>query len=267
MSLSRERTFELWVPETSPWSVWAKPVLFSYLPDLTHGRARLDALPAPGDVSSWAPSADGTTLLVVDLPGVRSVQLGEALVFVGFRPVPLFNAVPGPLEDATAALASRPSALVEVHSILDAIQQVSTRSIAPLAALRDDAPPAFLLDAERRVGRAPRPGDFDNRSISLPTDFPSASFLQSRAVSNVLLVTDDEPASDLAHTLLRWQNAGLGIRSCAVGEGFEAAAARTIEVARPSRFGAIWHNALSMLGLRRNPLGGFGGTLPVPSSG
>jgi hypothetical protein len=40
-----------------------------------------------------------------------------------------------------------------------------------------------------------------------------------------------------------------------------------ITVARPNWFGTIWHNALSVIGLRRSPLGGFGGKLPIPSAG
>lgn len=262
MQLSREQTFELWAPERSPWAVWAKPVLFSCL-DAPGFNQPLAPLPPPPIISSWLPNADGTTLLVVDLPGVQSVQLGEALARAGFRPVPLFNAVSGPNE------------LVQVRSIVRAIQQVSIRAWTPLSALPNDAPAAFLLDADRRLGRVPRAGDFDNRSISLPTDFPSANFLQSRGITQVLLisperdgvVSDDQPASDLAHTLLRWQLAGLQIRIQRMSETFEVSVVRAIEVKHPHRFRALWHNALSLLGLRRNPLGGFGGTLPVPSSG
>jgi hypothetical protein len=262
MQLSREQTFELWVPERSPWALWSKPVLFSCLGAPGFDQP-LEPLPPPPSISSWVPNADGTTLLVVDLPGVQSVQLGEALALAGFRPVPLFNAVSGPNE------------LVQVRSIVRSIQQVSIRALSLLSSLPNDAPAAFLLDADRRLGRVPRAGDFDNRSISLPTDFPSANFLQSRGVTHVLLLTvkgdglvsEDQPASDLAHTLLRWQLAGLHIRLLQMSETFEVSTAKAIEVKRPHRFRAIWHNALSLLGLRRNPLGGFGGTLPVPSSG
>lgn len=263
MSLTREQLFELWAPTSSPWSVWAKPVLFSFLraPPADEPSPERDI--APPDIAPWAPAADGATAIVVDLPGAHCVRLGEALVLAGFRPVPLFNAVPS----ATG--------LVDVQPIAHALHGVSERVAVPLSSLPAAAPPAFLLDANRREGRPPRPGDFDNRSISLPTDFPSASLLQSRGVARVLLVVaagkqpsaPAGPANDLAHTLLRWQIAGLPIHSCSLTSSFEASPLSLIEVARPSRFGALWHNALSLFGLRRNPLGGFGGTLPLPSSG
>src|SRR4029079_19302455 len=137
-------------------------------------------------------------------------------------PVPLFNAVPGPRERPTNTLGevlSVPRSLVDVQSIVDVIHEASPRMLEAIQRLPAGAPPAFLLDADRRLGNAPRPGDFDNRSVSLPTDFPSATFLQTRGVSRVLLVTGrdplaavlqgDQPPADLAHTLLRWQSAGI----------------------------------------------------------
>jgi hypothetical protein len=269
MPLSRERTFELWAPPASPWSPWVKPVLFAYLPDLSPTELA-DAAEATVAPLAWAPPADGSCLLVIDLPGVLSVRLAEALAHHGYRPVPLFNAVPGPLEDEAGLL----QPLVDMYGIARAIQAASARLVAPLGALPAGSPPAFVLDANRRIGRTPQPGAFDNRSISLPTDFPSATFLQSHGISRVLLVieaahllsTAGQPETDLAHTLLRWQEAGLHIESCGVDESLELRSSPDrIMVERPRWFRAVWHNALSVLGLRRNPLGGFGGTLPIPS--
>ena len=79
---------------------------------------------------------------------------------------------------------------------------------APLgnAAVPADAPPAFLLDADRRTGRVVvTPGVFDNRSVSLPTDFPSAGRLRAGGVTRVVLVRSvgGTPQPDLAHTLRR----------------------------------------------------------------
>jgi hypothetical protein len=124
-----------------------------------------------------------------------------------------------------------------------------------------------LLDAQRRIGTdIPRPGAFDNRSVSLPTDFPSGLFLQSHGIQNVVLVVREKsaPQADLAHTLSAWQEAGLSIRTRTVdGVG----PPEPLRVARPSNFRVLWYRLLATMGLRRNPLGGFGGTIPMPSSG
>jgi hypothetical protein len=266
MPLTREQAFELWAPISSPWWAWAKPVLFAHLPEVlltTHA-----ASPDPTlDVAPWAPNADGATVVVVDLPGAQSVRAGEGLVRAGFRPVPLFNAVPGPRNDSRGGPADGPRTVVDVHSIVDAIRDASPRMVEAIQLLPNGAPPAFLLDANRRLGTEPRPGDFDNRSVSLPTDFPSATALLARGVSRALLVMGDGPANDLAHTLLRWQLAGIEMHACSIDADFRASTPHPITVARPSWFGALWHNALSVLRLRRSPMGGFGGTLPLPSAG
>jgi len=274
MRLSREEAFDLWAGSASPWCVWSKPILLSYLPAaLTVGAG--DPLPSTRALP-WAPPADGSAIVVVDIAGVESVGIGERLAHAGFRPIPLFNAVPGPWSsrDGEGRVPFRP--VVDVYPIVDAIEQATLRLRDRLEGLPAKAPPAFLLDSNRRLGETPKPGDFDNSSVSLPTDFPSAVFLQSRGVNRVFVVYDSadrtsvasgQPASDLAHTLLRWQNAGIAILACPLDENLEGSKPAPIVLTRPTWFGAIWHNALSVLGLRRNPLGGFGGTLPVPSAG
>lgn len=262
MLLNRDAIFDLWAPRAAPWSAWTKPLLFAQLGNV---ELQSEAVPSP---PAWAPPADGTTLIVSDLSGPLSVFAGEALAYAGFRPVPLFNAVPGPATDPREGYAGQN--VVDVASILDALHSATERSSEALRALAADAPPVFLLDSNRRTGRIPRPGDFDNRSVSLPTDFPSATFLKSRGILRVVLLVPEAPAlpaADLAHTLLRWQEAGLPIVGMVVDDTLHAFAAEPIRVQKPKWFRLMWHNALALVGLRRNPLGGFGGTLPHPSSG
>ncbi len=277
MHLSREEAFDLWAAPLSPWSAWCKPLVFSYLPATI--TPRRNDLPPTSVVPPWAPATDGSTVLVIDLPGVQSVRVGETLTHAGFRPVPLFNAVPGPSRRPDPEIENprrdNTWTLVDVFPIIRAVGQATRRLRDVLRHLPPTAPPAFLLDADRRLGKESRPGDFDNRSVSLPTDFPSATFLQSRGVTRAIVVLDwygrpasgGQPATDLAHTLLRWQAAGIAILSCTLDENLEGPSPEPINVTRPSWFGAIWHNALIVMGLRRNPLGGFGGKLPVPSAG
>jgi hypothetical protein len=85
----------------------------------------------------------------------------------------------------------------------------------------------------------------------------------------VLLVAEDPtlPAADLSHTLLRWQEAKIQIFAMLVDETLHASALQPIRVQKPKWFRVMWQSALALVGLRRHPLGGFGGTLPHPSSG
>ena len=247
----RELLYETWAPPASPWAAWAKPVLFAHV----WMDASADAATS-ADVSA-VPPADGTTAVVVDLPGAASVAVGIELARRGYRPVPLYNAVPGPA-GATEA--------VDVRSIVTALSKTGAQ-VRQLG-LPADAPPAFLLDAGRRAARVPLgPGVFDNRSVSLPTDFPSAGRLMAAGVRQIVFVQTGAvaPQADLAHTLRRWQEAGLTVRRTATGGGSTALVA--LSVARPGGFRSMWHTLRWVVGLRRSPLGGFGGTLPVPSAG
>jgi hypothetical protein len=127
-----------------------------------------------------------------------------------------------------------------------------------------DAPPVFLLDSNRRRGIGPLiPNRFDNRSVSFPTDFPSANFLLSRQIKRALLIQEKEvaPDSDLAHTLLRWQQGGIQIQTVALEGGVPME--RRIE--KPSLFRWLWYRISLMAGMRP-ALGGFGGLIPEPSS-
>ena len=73
-----------------------------------------------------------------------------------------------------------------------------------------------------------------------------------------------QPQEDLAHILLRWQEAGIAVESKSARFGEVPV---PIRVTRPYRFRAAWYRALAVLGLRRNDAGGFGGYPPPSSSG
>jgi hypothetical protein len=260
--MNKEEIFSIWAPKNSVWSRWAKPVLFA---DIDSPIVETVVLEASGEVS-WAPPATEGTALVMDLPGAEGVLLGLAVAGQGYRPVPLYNAVPlpfgAPLVDARTG---RAVAAVNVVPILSALIRCSE----PLEKLRvpPTAPPAFLLDANRKGGeRKMEPDEFDNRSISFTTDFPSANFLASQGIQSVLLVQKQslEPQADLAHTLRRWQEGGLSLKRIRLDPLSEP---ERFEVARPSWYGIMFQRVLASLGFRRSHGGGFGAWVPDSSAG
>jgi len=196
--MTREELFDIWAPAGGPWSDWAKPVLFAHWP------RPLPASPgAPPDDLAWVPPAAERVALVVDLPGPASVHLGLALAAAGYRPVPLFSAGPPPTGGEPEA------SVVPVESILAALVSGAERlRAAPPPA---DAPPAFLIDADRQTARRdPAPGAFDNRSVVFPTDFPSAARLATQGVTRAILVREQGPiGDDLEDALRSWQADGL----------------------------------------------------------
>jgi len=266
-----EQAFAVWAPEAARWSRWVKPVLFAHLAEAPQlAPATEPPPPQPFDVSRLRP-ADGTTVVIIDLPGAAGIEAGVALADAGYQPVPLYNSVPWP---ASGTAPAGGAVAVDMAPVMAALLSATSRLRG--LRLRGDAPPAFLLDARRRVGDpgALEPPGFDNRSVSLPTDFPSANLLLSCGLRRVAVVQprDEQPQADLAHTLRRWQEAGMeigvmGVGLAAEGAGPPATPLRPIVVQKPKWYRHLWHAAIVRLGLRPNRLGGFGGLLPDPSGG
>ena len=247
MTGPNETAFAAWAPDESPWSLWAKPVLFAGL-----GSMRLPSPTPPAQVLdiSGFPEPRERTAIVADLPGRIGADFGLALARAGYRPVPLYNCCQGA------------SAVVDVapieHGLLVGAEEL------PRLRIRDDAPPVFLLDSNRMQGPAPLPGRFDNRWLVFPQDFPSASYLRSRGIARVLLVQEKEgaPREDLAHVLRRWQLGGIELTATTLA----GAAPRPLQVAAPSLFRRAWYRVMATMGLRRSNVGGFGAVIPIPTA-
>ncbi len=247
--MNKQEIFAAWAPDDGPWSPWVKPVLFSQIEaagarNVGCGRCedrrgfceRSGPIDGGGRRSDWR---------------AKGSRWGCVWLRSDISRVPLYNACPSPVGEA---------AIVEVRPIIAALE-VGTSQLSAIE-LGRDARPALLLDAKRNPAVRPDAGQFDNRSISLPTDFPSANLLLSRGIRRHSVGSNRfrEPAADLAHTLRRWQDAGMEIFAVAI-EKSELTPQR-INVARPKTYRALWHNLLAKVGLRPSPLGGFGGVLP-----
>src|SRR5262249_25845086 len=160
--LDREALFDVWVHPGAIWAEWVKPVLFAHLP-----RPLPPFSPPALPDLTWAPAPGERWAAVVDLPGPLSVAVGRALAEKGYRPVPLFNGCPPPegAEDR---------ALTGAEQVLAGMVEGGPRLQALPLPL--DAPPAFLVDADRnRPHRSIQAEMFDNRSTLFETDFPSGS--------------------------------------------------------------------------------------------
>jgi len=246
--VSSEDAYKVWTPEDVPWSPWVKPILFTQVGEVT-GTLNLLGEWQQTDMNG-IPPASKKKAVVVDLSGVESVRVGMGLAARGYRPVPLYNARSG--------FSSVVNMTPILRALVEATQELERLSIGA------DAPPTFLIDADRLRGLA-SPGLLDNRWMVFPQDFPSALFLQARQIEHVILVRQhsDWPQEDLMHILARWQEAGIGIWRT-VPESISPPERMT--VVRPSQFRSLWYRALAIMGLRRNNAGGFGSIVPEPSS-
>jgi hypothetical protein len=250
--MNNEDLFLMWAPPGGRWSDWVKPVAFAQIPK-SAGAMEKGHLPdwrtLPAD---WL-AKPSDTALVIDLPGPTAIAYAVAAAHRGWRPVPLFNACTGAAE------------VVNMQTVIRALHEATYQ--LPEAKMRDDAPPAFLLDAGRLPLDKPlRPGVFDNRWMVFPQDFPSASYLQAQQIQRVLVVrqTAKSPLEDLSHVLRRWQEAGIEILQ---HDPQGTADPQKFDVKPPPKYRSLWHRLLAMTGLRRSAAGGFGSIIPQPSSG
>jgi hypothetical protein len=249
--MSNLELFKIWAPEDRVWSQWAKPVLFA------QGKIVPEQLPSDPYWPSLNLTNDHVTALLIDLPREKAVDFGIAAARLGYWPVPIFNCA----YNLGAVLDVRPI-VSKLHSYAHELSRMN---------LPMDAPPAFLVDSRRMNTDVPMlPGNFDNRYIVLPQDFPSGGFLRNHGINRVIWIRtapgEARPGStkeDLHHVLRRWQEAGLEVLEFHPGD----LEARRIEIPKPSMFGNLFHRAIAMMGLRRNSAGGFGAIIPHPSSG
>ena len=238
---SNVEVFKIWAPDNALWTAWAKPVSFMNLQQMV-----FEDLIIPQ--AEWAAQSDPAAAIIVDLPGKDGVLEGFALARRGYRPVPLYNGVC--YKDASKMIV--PSHEIGA-ALFDCARELSTYR------LPKDAPPAFLLDSNRMRGPVIY-GHFDNRWSVFAQDFPSASYLVSKGINRVI-VRADKISDDLEHVLYRYQSLGLMIYIC------DGESIRETGVSKPSKFKSMLYRFSVILGLKRNPAGGFGGMVPEPGSG
>ncbi|MCL2694920.1 MAG: hypothetical protein FWE69_01190 [Clostridiales bacterium] len=238
---ANERIYRIWAPQDSPWSAWAKPVLFSGL--FAGSNQALETL----EVSY---KFDSRTMLVLDIPGKQGVEVALAFARIGYRPVPLYNGV----------------YTLEGQMLVDCagIQRALNDYAATLRSLRisANAPPAFMLDADRMAFGGKVPGKYDNRWCVFPQDMPSALFLKKQGISRVS-VRAARIQTDLQHILYSYQKEGIQIFHWDNKSGTD----KEITLSKPIGFAGLFYRIRLLAGLTRNAAGGFGGKVPEPMDG
>ncbi len=261
--MTRDQVYEIWTHETSPWSRWVKPVLFSFI-----GERELQA--EKSSIKRWRIPLSTDVAIIADLPGEDGVLVGLALCFEGYRPIPVYNACPFATYDpyCDEIVSIMRTHVVSAPAVVDLIPIMSALcgAAGELAAanLPSLAPPIFLLDANRHgCTLRPNPGWFDNRSFVATADFPSTQFFKEHGISLIVLVQNKPKIQpDLLHVLLALQRDGMKIARQTLWEPWEPQA---VKVKRPPVFAYAWQKFLFVVGYHRDPLGCFG-ELVRPSS-
>lgn len=246
MSQSEARAlFSTWAPDESPWSAWAKPVLFVQSEPVA-------AVPLPPAelAPERVPARSSRAAIVVDMPGAQGIACALVLAGAGYRPIPLYNSTTGPGQE-----------LIDLNPIRSGLVE----GAAQLQAMRipRDAPPAFIIDS-RRVDGTPAPTIYDNRWMVFPQDFPSARALRAAGLESVIVIRTDASAMkpDLRWVLRHWKREGVSVHQVDPITG--AGRSLDLDTSLLAVFGD--HISRWFSGLRKNSAGGFGGVVPVPQA-
>lgn len=246
--MNREEALSIWAPEDCAWSPWTKAVLFSFMSD------QIDDVAISNGNTLNVPLLQDAALLV-ELAGECGVETGVSLARSGYRPIPLYNACPYELNDADAGLSPIAPSVIDVVPIMRALERET--STLKAIGLKGSAPPAFLLDANRKnAGFSPEMGWFDNRSIIRESDLPTADFLKQNGIRKVVVIrAGHDLQSDLQAVLLSWQDAGLAIAKQTSGAAWSPL---EFAVPRLSVLKQWWNKFLLRFGYRLNSSGSFG---------
>ena len=172
--MTNKDVYKIWAPTGKKWVDWVRPVPFLSINSKTPKYTpEVIALP----YISQLDASDKSTAIIVDLPDEDSVDVGILLAKQGFRPIPIFNGV---IEQKGSR------ATMDNHSISSAI--LWGTPILSETELADDAPPAFLTDADRlncfRLDRS----IYDNSWDVYHQDLPSEEYLLANGIKRIVVI-------------------------------------------------------------------------------
>jgi len=231
--------YKLWAPSDNHWTAWCKPVIFASI-----GATGSTAITIPS--IAWLDVVKNNTIIIVDLPSDAGVLVGLGLAEMGYRPVPLYNGV-NPKND---------SSIVNSSGIEKII--ASGTSFLRQMKILNNAPPAFLLDANRLKDKDLRGIKFDNRWSLFEQDLPSANYLLNNGIERIIVCIEGgtKIQEDLAKILNKYQKIGIKIFTT------DGRTISPITIKKPSGFRMFSYRFFTIFGLRRNATGGFGGRAP-----
>ncbi|HUP50251.1 MAG TPA: hypothetical protein VNA04_15850 [Thermoanaerobaculia bacterium] len=265
--LFAERLYDVWGPmPESPWTPFHCIPLFAAVDRVPRGR--IGPTPPPGSTAANGKSPQSAilpdharpgaaapawmspkVLTILDLPGPACVEAAAWLIAAsGCQPVCTFNNWP----HAKGLL--RPELI-----LAELLRWASTISEARRR-LTPASPPLWICASERLGARKGRPGEFDNRYFLEDAVLPGPGLLKAAGIHRVVYLTHDPapaPVIDLDGYFFDLETAGIPVQ---IADIMEPALTLRPWVTRPPR-------RFSASSFKRSSAGGFGTTVPEPSSG
>lgn len=207
--------YKIWAPVGTRWVDWVRPVPFVQIDEtITSHEFFYNTIPTV----HYIKGATKNTALVIDMPSYESVNEGIAVAKLGFRPIPIYNGVNAQL----GAIATVDNTAIELSLIWGARQLKNTE-------IKNDAPPAFLLDSNRMNRFKMSDTVYDNSWDVYSQDLPTAEYFLNNGI-NKIIVRSDNIRKDLAKILYTYQKAGIKILHT---EGYDKA--KEVNIKKPKK--------------------------------
>lgn len=172
--MTNREIFKIYAPANKKWVDWVRPVPFMEINDNTPPYTPLNyILPCVKFIDTK------NTAVIVDLPDIRSVEIGILLAKNGFRPIPVYNGV----KEQTGS-----KAVTDNSAIIPAL--VWGAGVLSELELPDNAPPAFLTDSDRLQQHKISISLFDNSWDLYHQDLPSEKYFLNNGIERILVISN-----------------------------------------------------------------------------
>lgn len=205
--------FKMWSPVGVKWVDWIRPVPFIDISDF-HKNNKVVDFTIPN--IQYISKRQDDTAIILDLPSHDSIEEGLALAKLGYRPIPIYNGTQ-----------VQPGAMALVDNHLEHALVWGAYTLQKMK-LKNDAPPAFLLDSNRTHQFKMKATAFDNSWDIYEQDLPSAEYLLRNGI-NKIIVRGDILERDVIKVLFNFQKKGLTIF---LSNGYEELKEVTIKAPR-----------------------------------
>lgn len=189
--------YKVWAPTSVRWVDWVRPVPFV---GIDHPKVIREFIDYDIPEVFYVDKLRNDTAFFIDIDGVDSIKEGISLANIGYRPIPLFNGT----TQTSGAVATTNNEIVEELLIWGAYELKNIK-------IKNDAPPAFLLDVNRLNRYKSSVSVFDNSWDIYHQDVPSYKYLLDKGINRVVVRGEKKINEDLQKILYKYQKNGIQI--------------------------------------------------------
>lgn len=192
--------YKSFVPTVNKWSNWVRPVPFINIgmgkQNFTYNFAEQHVFDSNDeDMKQFTKE----TAIIIDMPGITSINAGMNIVKQGFRPIPIYN---GTIEEDNAR------SVVDNQAVSEGLMWMG-KQLQEID-IDENALPVFLLDSNRLIQYKRKISLYDNSWDIYAQDMPSAQYFLKNDIKRILLISE-RISGDLRRILLKYQKGGLEI--------------------------------------------------------